>query len=386
MKTNGVIAEISLEAFTSCIGGSIEDALLRSERSHEKKMMSQISGLKQIGAQIKLEDLISYKKLGFGQFGSVFLVRQKNIPQFFALKSVSKRQVYDQGLEKYILQEKAVLEALNFPFIMQLVRTFKDANHIYFLTEFIKGMELFDVIREIGLLGTLDSQFYIGSMILAIEYLHAQSIVYRDLKPENIMIDHTGYMKLIDMGTAKYLTSSKAPGKRTFTIIGTPHYMAPEVLSGKGYGLAVDLWSIGVCLYEFMCGMVPFGEEAEDPYDIYEQIITKPIKFPKYLKDMKAKTLMNQLLNKVPEVRLGGSFAALKANTWFEKFDWDKLLDKELKPPYIPPPEKLMSDSDLKKMELINKKVTKEIEDDEKANPKKFSKTKATDSNWDKDF
>jgi len=108
--------------------------------------------------------------------------------------------------------------------------------------------------------------------------------------------------------------------------------------------------------------MVPFGEEAEDPYDIYEQIITKPIKFPKYLKDLRAKALMNQLLSKVPEVRLGGSFATLKANAWFEKFDWDKLLDKELKAPYCPPAEKLMSDQDMKKQETLNKKVVKEIE------------------------
>ena len=140
-------------------------------------------------------------------------------------------------------------------------------------------------------------------------------------------------MKLIDLGTAKFMDTT--PGKRTFTIIGTPHYMAPEVLSGKGYGLPVDLWSIGiltspifwlmiigVCFYEFMCGMVPFGEDAEDPYEIYEQIITKPIKFPKYLKDLKAKTLMTQLLNKLAEARSGGSFAALKANPWFENFDW----------------------------------------------------------------
>jgi len=191
MKGDGLLAEISLQEFTNVIGGSMEDALLKNEKSHEKKMMNLESALKQEAAGIKLEDLVSYKKLGFGQFGSVFLVKAKGVQPFFALKSVSKAQVYEQGLEKYILQEKTVLEALNFPFIMQLVKTFKDNSRIYFLTEYVKGMELFDVIREIGLLGTYDSQFYIGSMILAIEYLHAKSIVYRDLKPENIMIDHS---------------------------------------------------------------------------------------------------------------------------------------------------------------------------------------------------
>jgi len=97
------------------------------------------------------------------------------------------------------------------------------------LTEYISGLELFDVIREIGLLSSQDSQFYAGSMILGLEYLHSKAIIYRDIKPENIMVDHNGNMFLIDMGTAKILKYGKHPG-RTFTIIGTPHYMAPEII------------------------------------------------------------------------------------------------------------------------------------------------------------
>ena len=131
-------------------------------------------------------------------------------------------------------------------------------------------MELFDVIREIGLLNTYDSQFYVGSLILCMEYLHLNNIIYRDIKPENIMVDDKvyiliyfkGFMKLIDLGTAKNLKNKNG---RTHTIIGTPHYMAPEILSGKGYTYAVDLWSIGICLYEFMCGNVPYAEDADDP-------------------------------------------------------------------------------------------------------------------------
>jgi len=270
---------------------------------------------------------------------------------------------------------------------MQYIKTFKDENFIYFLLEFVKGLELFDVIREIGLLSSFDSQFYIGSLILAIEYLHAQSIVYRDIKPENIMVDDVGYVKMIDMGTAKFLKGKSPAGNRTFTIIGTPHYMAPEILTGKGYSLNVDLWSIGVCLYEFMCGMVPFGEEAEDPYEIYEEIVTKPIKYPAYMKDRKAKKLMEQLINKVAEVRLGGSFAALKAQQFFDTFNWDDLLDRKLKSPWVPPPNKLMSQTDIDKMEKNNKPVVTEIQEDLKTNiNKKPVLSKSLDPNWDKDF
>jgi cGMP-dependent protein kinase len=184
------------------------------------------------------------------------------------------------------------------------------------------------------LLSNEDSQFYIGSMILAVEYLHKRKIVYRDIKPENIMIDDKGYLKLIDMGTAKILKSDSGVGK-TFTILGTPHYMAPEILKGKGYGLVVDLWSIGkhmveegVTLYEFMCGMVPYGEECEDPYEVYQLILNQNnLSYPAYFltKENKVtKIFIEQLLNRVPDIRLGGTYASLKAHKWFDKFDWVK--------------------------------------------------------------
>lgn len=107
------------------------------------------------------------------------------------------------------------------------------------------------------------------------------------------MVDSKGYMYMIDMGTAKILKQSKHPG-RTFTIIGTPHYMAPEIIQGKGYSYAADLWSVGICLFEFLCGGVPYAEEAEDPYEIYEEIIKKnSVKYPPFLKDKKAKRLID---------------------------------------------------------------------------------------------
>jgi len=104
-------------------------------------------------------------------------------------------------------------------------------------------------------------------MVEIFAHLHERNIVYRDLKPENVMVDEMGYPKLIDFGTAKTVTT------RTYTIVGTPHYMAPELIIGKGYGLNVDFWSLGIMLYEFICGGVPFGEEEEDPYTIYEIIL-----------------------------------------------------------------------------------------------------------------
>lgn len=208
--------------------------------------------------------------------------------------------------------------------IVNCVRTFKNDDYVFFLMEYVQGIEIFDVIREIGLLNLQECQFYIGSIVLAIEYLHYKRIIYRDLKPENVMTDSKGFIKLIDMGAAKVIKTTNEMTK-TFTIVGTPHYMAPEVFSGKGYGFNVDFWSIGVCLFEFMAGFVPYGEDQNDPFEIYREIMrSKQLLFPHYVNDSSGKSLMTQLLNKNPELRHGGSFATLKAHRFFNRFNWVK--------------------------------------------------------------
>ncbi|CAK66144.1 unnamed protein product (macronuclear) [Paramecium tetraurelia] len=382
MVGDGVLATITYQALFKIFGGDLETVLKKNENSHEKKI--QQIGQREDASHIIVEDLVYIKKLGEGQFGSVYLVKHKEINKVFALKSVSKASIIEQNLEKHITQEKKVLEQINFPFIMGFVRTFKDDMSIYFLVDFIRGMELFDVIRDIGLLSKPETQFYIGTIILCIEYLHSKSIVYRDLKPENIMVNAQGFMYLIDLGTAKPLLKAKA--SRTYTIIGTPHYMAPEIMAGKGYTFTVDLWSIGICMYEFMCGGVPFGEELEDPYQIYEEIMNTQIKYPTFLKDRYAKKLMEQLMNRQPEIRLGASYSALKAHPWFDDFDFDKLFSKELKPPYLPKAENMVSENDIQKRFNQNKLVVQEIKHEQDNHKIKYNKHLAKDPNWDKDF
>ena len=148
------------------------------------------------------------------------------------------------------------------------VKTFKDREYLYFLTELCTGGELYDAIRKLGLLNREQAQFYLGSIIVAIEYLHERNIAYRDLKPENVLLDSQGYTKLIDFGCAKKMK------ERSYTLVGTPHYMAPEVILGKGYGLTADIWTFGIILYEFVCGPLPFGNDAEDQLEIFRDILT----------------------------------------------------------------------------------------------------------------
>ena len=218
---------------------------------------------------VQLQDLEFYDRLGNGNFGLVSLVKSKKNKYFYAIKNISNKQILYSQLAQNLELERGILLQIDHPFIVKLVKTLKDENYIYFLMDYIKGKELFDVIRDIGLLNKFQAQFYGASLMLAVEYLHERKFIYRDIKPENVMILENGYIKLIDFGTAKAITD------KTTTIIGTPHYMAPEVILGDGYSFQVDFWSIAICIYEFICGAVPFGETAEEPMDVYLSIINE---------------------------------------------------------------------------------------------------------------
>lgn len=193
-------------------------------------------------------------------FGNVFLVVHKEKRSLFALKCVDRGKVEQYQIHQNLVLERKIMMQLDHTFIVKLIKTFKDEYRIYFLLEFVRGMDLFDVLRELNLTSNDDAKFYIASLIMILEHLHERDIIYRDLKPENVMVDEEGYCKLIDFGTAKIVEG------RTFTVIGTPQYMAPEVITGKGYTVVADYWSVGVMLFEFVCGRVPFGEEDDDPY------------------------------------------------------------------------------------------------------------------------
>jgi cGMP-dependent protein kinase len=255
----------------------------------------------------------------------------------------------------------------------------KDDLNIYFLTDFIRGVEMFDAIRDIGILSNSQAKFYVASMILGLEFFHFNQIVYRDLKPENIVIDAKGYMTLIDLGTCAFL--KKENGYRTFTMIGTPHYMAPEIFKGRGYSFSIDFWSLGVLLYELVCGILPFGDDLDDPHEICALIQSEGLKFPSYFLQSEAypgaKKTIEELLRKQPERRLGHeSFAKLKANSWFDELDWvpsifplffsifsqDQLMDKRLPAPYRPLPVRVLMDKEIMEIEQYQIPLNAEIQ------------------------
>ena len=277
---------------------------------------------------IELKDLDNIKELGSGNFGSVNLVRNKKNKQFYAIKALDLEQIKIENLEVCVELEKNVLLKTDHPFIMKMVKYLKNENYIFFINEYIKGKELWDVIRDIGLLNKEQTQFYIASILLAINHLHKKKIIYRDIKPENVMVNVKGYIKIIDFGTVKEIED------RTSTIIGTSHYMAPEITKGEGYSFQVDIWSIAICMYEFFCGKLPFGEELEDPMDIYRAVCKEELSFPNFVHDEKYMSLMNKMLKKNPAQRLW-KFEQIKSDPYFSDFDWNKLISLSYPPPYM---------------------------------------------------
>lgn len=220
---------------------------------------------------------------------------------------------------------------------MQFIKTFQDAEEVYFLTEFLGGGDLFYAIREIGMLTKLQSQFYSASIVLALEYLHARSIMYRDLKPENVLLDFSGNAKLVDFGCCKKDT-------RTKTLVGTPEYLAPEVILGKGYTCVVDWWSLGVMMHEFICGPLPFGHDTDDQLELFREILEAPLQFPHHMSDASAVNVISGLLERTPELRLGSSTHGAKEiqqHPYFQDFDWDAVAGRYMDPPWKPNTEVL---------------------------------------------
>jgi cGMP-dependent protein kinase len=280
---------------------------------------------------INLPDLFYIKFLGKGKFGSVSLVHNKK--NIYGIKAISRKSVDKQKiLAKYFVNERRVMLSLDHPFVVKMVKSMKNQYYCFLLMEYVNGKNLDEHLSTRAYKKNLyETQFYIGSMLLMLDYLQKKFIAHRDIKPSNIMIDNNGYLKMIDFGTAKVLTDY------TSTVIGTPHYIAPEILQGKGYSLSCDFWSVGITLYEIFYGIYPFGNYANEVIEIYKEILHKEFIFPSdNVKYQHVNSLITDLLTKKVNQRIC-NVSVLKKRPFFNEFDFDQLNDFKLSPPYTPP-------------------------------------------------
>ncbi|CAO3588305.1 unnamed protein product [Absidia cylindrospora] len=276
--------------------------------------------------QLKLGDFHVMRTLGTGSFGRVHLIQSRVNARHYAMKVLKKTEVVRLKQVEHTNNEKHILEAVAHPFL----GTFQDDSNLYMVMDYVAGGELFSVLRRSHRFPDHVAKFYAGEVLLAIDYLHSKDIIYRDLKPENLLLDNQGHIKITDFGFAKYVPDI------TWTLCGTPDYLAPEVIQSKGYGKAVDWWSLGVLVYEMLAGQPPFYDD--DHLKLYEKILAGKIRWPNYF-DPTAVSLLRKLLTADLSKRYGNLKAGsddIKHHAWFEGVDFHRLLAKQIRAPYVP--------------------------------------------------
>ncbi|KAI8365469.1 kinase-like domain-containing protein [Choanephora cucurbitarum] len=289
---------------------------------------------RQLGKQpgrLSLSDFNIKKTIGTGSTARVHLARSRVNGCYYAIKAIDKKDLVSKRQVEHAHNEKEILSEVKHPFLVNYHGSFQTSTHVFLVMDYVVGGELFQLIREKKKLTETETRFYAAQVVLAIDYLHRQNIVYRDLKPENILIDKQGYIKITDFGFAKKITQD-----RTWTLCGTPDYIAPEIIRSQGYTKAVDWWSLGVLIYEMMTGEPPFT--AKNPIEQYQKILEGDVNWPDNI-NAEARDLLENLLKTKASERIGNlkdGVNDIKRHPWFSSIDFDHILAQTITPPHMP--------------------------------------------------
>ena len=311
-------------------GDIIVEATVTDAEAEESSIEQESGDSEDEKKNLQLSDFNIGVTLGTGSFGRVKVAIHKKSSNVYAIKMLKKSAVIKLHQVEHMLSERHILSSLDHPFIVKLSGSFQDDKYLYMVLEYVVGGEFFTHLRKAGKFIASTCIFYSAQIVLAFEYLHASDYIYRDLKPENLLLDKNGYLKITDFGFAK-----KVPFK-TYTLCGTPEYIAPEVLLNKGHGKGVDWWTLGILLYEMMTGQPPFVDD--DPMGIYQRILAGRIVFPRYF-DRKVKSLVKKLLVADLIKRYGclkDGAGSVKSHKLYSGFDWTSLLERSIVAPIVP--------------------------------------------------
>jgi len=335
--TECIILSITREEFNELLG-NLQDIRGRTSDFYDRLMESQMPQHAPASPGVAkdmtpLDELEEIGVLGKGAYGLVSLVKDPNTDKAYALKAIKKSKVVENGMEEYIMAEKYIMQRLQNPFLVNLKTTYMTPKHLYFLLEVCLGGELFTLLREKNFFDEKTARFYTGCVVEGFAYMHSKNIIYRDLKPENLVLDSRGYLKIADFGFAKEISD------RTYTFCGTPDYLAPEVINGKGHSFGVDWWTLGVLLFEMLSSTPPFVDH--EVHAVYKKILKSHVRFPRFFSKT-SKTLILGLLRKKQTRRLGvikGGADTIRNHPFFEQaeeWDWESLQNQTMQPPIIP--------------------------------------------------
>lgn len=273
------------------------------------------------------------KTIGQGSFGKVYMVRYHTDGRIYAMKVLKKGQIKLRNEAKHVMAERNVLLVnVNHPFLVSLHYSFQTMDKLYFVLDFLNGGELFFHLQRERSFPEPRARFYASEIASALGYLHQKSIIYRDLKPENLLLDKFGHVVLTDFGLCKEGIRAK---DTTTTFCGTPEYLAPEVILKKPYDATVDWWCLGSVLYEMLFGLPPFYSRNQK--EMYERILNQPLSVPN-LASNQARDILTGMLKKNRLERLGSKFdfEEIRNHEFFSPIDWERLIKKEIKPPFVP--------------------------------------------------
>nr|GLL21744.1 probable serine/threonine protein kinase IREH1 isoform X1 [Ipomoea trifida] len=318
-----------------------------------------------------IDDFEIIKPISRGAFGRVFLAKKRTTGDLFAIKVLKKADMIRKNAVESILAERDILISVRNPFVVRFFYSFTCRENLYLVMEYLNGGDLYSLLRNLGCLDEDVARVYIAEVVLALEYLHSLRVVHRDLKPDNLLIAHDGHIKLTDFGLSKVglinstddLSGPAVSGtsmmdedeslsasdlqherRKKRSAVGTPDYLAPEILLGTGHGFTADWWSVGVILFEMIVGIPPFN--AEHPQKIFENILNRKIPWPRVPDEMtpEAQNLIDCLLTEDPNQRLGANGAPeVKEHPFFQNINWDTLARQ--KAAFVPSSESALDTS-----------------------------------------
>ena len=312
----------------------------RKDKEKEKEELSKF-----LPKPINIREYELSKTMGIGSHSIIKLAKTQQSNKFYAIKKIKKLDIMNLNLVERLWNEIKSLSLEENLYIQKYQGFAQDNKYVYIVTELVTGGSLYERLRKEIKLPFPQVLNYSAQVVIMIEALHSKKVVYRDLRPENLLIDHKGFLKLIDFGFAKVCEG------KTFTVCGIPEYLAPEILLNIGHGKEVDWWSFGCLLYELLVGLTPFYEN--DPILIFKRIIKGDVKFPSNFPPS-AKSLIKHCLERDIGKRYGclsRGVADIKGHRFFAGFDWNGCAKQKGKQLYVPD---LSNMDDLKLLNIFN--------------------------------